>query len=105
MATLTIDAEIVREALDNAGLDYSAFRFDYSGRGMYGDNCIGLVGSDGDAIKFCAYLAKALDAAEVLDFDSAIEDLANARSDSMGLSGITYWPHMAVDSWEGEDDA
>lgn len=70
--------------------DYNPLRFDYSGRGMYGERCLGFTGSVGDLFQFAVRLAE-------LDQDLAT-DLGDAgmRSDSMGRSEIFYWPSFGL---------
>ena len=59
---------------------------DYSGRGMFGDECVGVVLKDeGDLFTF----------ARLLD-DELAELLGNPRWDSMGLREIAYWPKVTV---------
>jgi len=60
-------------------------RHSYSGRAMYGESCFGLVGDDSDFFLFFALLG-AKD--EGLSRDLAMK----ARTDSMGLSSIMYFP-------------
>jgi hypothetical protein len=70
-AAETIDGEIVT---------------DYSGRGMYGDECVGLIVKDeGDLFRF----------AGLLD-DEFVEQLGNPTWDNMGLREIAYWPRFAA---------
>ena len=61
-------------------------RTDYSGRGMYGDKCIGVVLKDeGDLFRF----------AGLLD-DDFVELLGSPEWDSMGLREIAYWPRCTI---------
>lgn len=70
-AAHTVDGEIVT---------------DYSGRAMFGDDCVGVILKDeGDLFTF----------ARLLDDDLA-ELLGNPRWDSMGLREIAYWPKATV---------
>ena len=55
---------------------------DYSGRAMYGDDCVGVILKDeGEMFKFARLLP-----------DDLAEVLGNPRWDSMGLREIAYWP-------------
>lgn len=62
----------------------------YSGRGMFGGDCIGIIAKDTDRIllslprRLPDHLADKIENAEV-------------AHDSMGLSEIVYWPSLAVD--------
>ena len=59
---------------------------DYSGRGMYGDECVGIIlKNEGDLFTF----ARQLD-------DELAELLGNPTWDSMGLREIAYWPKVSV---------
>ena len=61
-------------------------RTDYSGRGMFGDECVGVVLKDeGDLFTF----------ARLLD-DELAELLGSPRWDNMGLREIAYWPKVTV---------
>lgn len=65
-------------------------RTDYSGRGMYGRDCFGLVlDSTSDIMDFI--LAVSYDDRDLADALSR-----NLTEDSMGLSGIYYFPRFAV---------
>ncbi len=58
----------------------------YSGRAMFGDECVGVILKDeGDLFTF----------ARLLD-DELAELLGNPRWDSMGLREIAYWPKASV---------
>ena len=50
----------------------------YSGRGMFGKNCIGII---------CDYPLSCVEAAGAIG-------ITGARTDSMGLGAIVYWPHI-----------
>lgn len=72
----------------------------YSGRCMYGAECVGV---ECDPLEFLAALPLAvLDECE--DADEArevLEALTSPRGDSMGRSGILYWPSLV---WQGDDE-
>lgn len=76
-------------AAENAGLDTSAVYARYRGRGMYGEECVGLVHDFvGELLQFVLEL----DAAGV-NLDPFVKD---ARQDRMGLSMITYFPGVQI---------
>jgi hypothetical protein len=57
---------------------YGAFRSDYSGRGMFGAQCVGIVTSEPmTVIK-----------------EAAARGIRGAKTDDMGLQTIIYWPHI-----------
>lgn len=103
---LNLSASTLKTALDDAGLDTSALRTDYSGRGMYGRSCLALTGSLRDYSMFLAYLAMAL-FGEGEDPDDIMFQLADTVcQDSMGLDRVYYWPDANSGDWDdtyGED--
>lgn len=89
------------------------FRNDYSGRGMFGRNCIGIVGTHQQCMEVIGQVIKnlsmSLSAAAIRageaqkpevtdkladvenDFDQSVSCLLGFQSDSMGHSVILYW--------------
>ncbi len=83
--------ELAQEVEGNA-------RADYSGRGMYGDNCVGIVVSD--LLELGAALSRIVEDEELRD-----ELISNSRTDSMGYDTIVYWPRVTCsDADEDEDE-
>lgn len=77
----------------------------YSGRGMFGKECVGALGR-GSPLEIMAALVEALPASlpeiaedgerAVDDFADLITDLMrDARSDSLGRGTVIYWPQIA----------
>jgi hypothetical protein len=97
--TTTLPYDVVSDAAYDADLDVAdAIRTDYSGRGMFGRECFGIVyDSLGQLLDFAAALGRR---AEADDLD--VSWLSNARRDSMGMSSIAYWPGVTLD---GEGDS
>jgi hypothetical protein len=92
MEAIKITRQTIEDALDSQGgnWDYEDIR-SYSGRGMYGDECLGIVFRDlSDAFGFFVELA-----AE--DYDTAELLARKARQDSMGLDTIMYFLGIQVD--------
>lgn len=87
MAELTIDeCEQVETLLDENGILFS-LREDYSGRGMYGEICIGFVCDD------------PYDLIHTIETGLSMDHPLNATyftMDSMGLSIIVYWPYLKL---------
>lgn len=82
-------AQIIEDECDQAGLE---FRSGYSGHGMCGRKCVGMVGDMGE-------LALAL-----MSIGSRIEESSagwpsSAAWDSMGLDSIVYFPGITADDW------
>lgn len=98
--------KITRElynALEECGLD--GIRDDYSGRFMYGRNCLGFTCNPGQFYGLLMDLYKAANydgdetlAEEISDFITSAPDLS---IDSLGLGNIFYFPSVEVE--EGEE--
>ncbi len=108
--------EQLRDACDHN--DEVQFRNGYSGRGMFGDRCVGLVGKMGHIQAVIAHVIKweadeyakanansdsdleededvaAEDSKILEEFDTRIDMLMNFSSDSMGLDMIVYWRRL-----------
>ncbi len=84
--TINITADELEDRLIGL-LDEVTVRNDYSGRGMYGDVCFGIVTSQSDVLVGYA-LGRVL---EELEGDG-FEVLAKARTDNMGYDAIIYFP-------------
>jgi hypothetical protein len=87
----------IEEALYEANLDTEALYEGYSGRGMYGKECFGIVGTPGDAMAFLVALAKV----DALDVD-VIYMAKYTSMDNLGLKTISYWPGYTIDD-ENDD--
>lgn len=59
---------------------FGTLREDYSGRGMYGDECVGLVTDD----------------PENCIEEAASRGIRGAKYDSMGLKTIVYWENVKM---------
>ena len=82
----TLTSDQMDDLYDAAHTVDGEIRTDYSGRGMFGDECGGVVLKDeGDLFQF----------ARLLDEDLA-QLLGSPRWDSMGLREIAYWPDCSV---------
>lgn len=87
------------QILDYANLDY---RTDYSGRGMFGKECIAIdVSQDDSEHGIIAQIVQA--AAELTNnnetrdtVDNTVTLMCQTHTDSMGLGSILYWPRMVV---------
>lgn len=91
----------VIEAQDDYALEFRS----YSGRGMYGRECLGTVHEN--AVQCALQIAQAAFAlaSEVqlhIEYEHLLETLSRARIDSMGMSIIVYWPDIAWEDVAGE---
>ena len=120
--------ELIKDACEYVGDDGAIeFRNSYSGRGMYGRECVGVVGSFETCQALIAQVIKDLssrltgaardskdpessktdeDLADVeYEFDQAVDKLLSYRFDNMGLQMIFYWPDLdPLEEEEPEDD-
>ncbi len=72
----------------------------YSGRGMYGDSCVGIVvDRRRSPVALGLSLARALDEA-----DAAALERVRVSQDSLGLDAIVYWEGLAWPEGEDEDE-
>jgi hypothetical protein len=115
--TMTTHTKFTTDELDDAlGMyfDGAEVYSDYSGRGMYGERCFGIVhnGSSAkvalaivDALRSAAF--RTLDDPDWFDMDEVMSDaediLRRASEDSMGLSSITYFPGWVLPDDEGDE--
>lgn len=74
------------------------FESDYSGRGMYGNGCFGLIGSMNALMDFTAA------AADVLDEDQMGILIRALTIDNMGHDFIFYFPGVTTDEIPDEED-
>ena len=68
------------DALEDLAMQYGDLREDYSGRGMHGKQCYGIV----------------TDRPMRLIEDAGEAGIKGAVMDSMGLDTIVYWPHISA---------
>lgn len=97
MAKLTKEAEeiIISCALDN---NFSPV-FNYSGRGMMGSKCFGIIGEFRNLGSFISESIVGLISREVETDDWILEDdiFKDMHMDSMGKEIIFYWPNLVID--------
>lgn len=100
---------LILSAADVAALRerHQEVRVRYSGRGMYGDECVGIVADDPVLFAFdLAVLTADIDRDDPImpsDLRDELEHIGNPCSDSMGLSTIWYWTRVTVAD-DVEDD-
>lgn len=74
------ESEIIDLLEEIAGEVGGDVRYNYSGRGMYGKTCVGIV---------CEDATKCIE-------EAAVRGFRGAKTDSMGRDTIVYWPKIAV---------
>jgi hypothetical protein len=97
----------LQEIVEDAGFDTQS----YSGRGMYGKKCLSF-NLDRDDNEFDAFLsiAESIQSyVESHDDGLELEDITSyfmgAKSDSMGLGVVVYFPNLIwEDSYDAEDE-
>jgi hypothetical protein len=88
------------------------FRNTYSGRGMYGRQCMGITGSHKACMQVIGQVIKELTPWTTedrprgeLDFRDSVDTLLDHDTDSMGRGIILYWPQLpSIDSAEELSD-
>ena len=75
-------------------------RTDYSGRGMYGDRCVGIVCDNPARIMFDLGMAlgERIANEEGVRWYEIAQAFKHARTDSMGLSSIVYFESLSFDN-------
>jgi len=88
-----IEKDVILTALYEAGLAEDDIRWDYSGRGMYGQTCFGIVGSLLDYTGFLLQLASDTTGDR---WDVAYDLSQRVNTDSMAMQTIFYFPGIKV---------
>lgn len=89
MSTFVVHLDDLWDAAYKADIDPDRdLRTNYSGRGMYGRECVGIVGFVEDLVSFVI---------EMSDLSpDAFAWLPSVKSDNMGKRTIFYWPNVQV---------
>lgn len=109
--------QLLEEACEETGGEVN-FQNSYSGRGMYGEQCVGITGSFAACMHVLAHLIKDESravASEECDedtrmemnnkFDENVDKLFCFKQDSMGRDVIIYWEELSsIDSSEELSD-
>lgn len=94
--------ENITDAINDACLDEAAI-MKYSGRFMYGQECLGVVFP---SVREYGYFLVSLTI--YTDEDTARDLAEKVRTDSMGMDTVFYWPHISfygfTENDEDEDD-
>lgn len=98
-----LDYNEIIEAVEDATGDRDALYLGYSGRGMYGSECFGIVCSLGELLVFVESLSTR---AALSSSDANVgEWIDRAQSDSMGISTIWYFPGATIVNAPDEDES
>ena len=83
-----------QELLEAACHDHSivVFHNNYSGRGMFGRTCVGIVGSMSDCMCVIASVIKEAASDRDISLDYTVDTLLDFSQDSMGRDVILFWP-------------
>lgn len=84
-------ANAIRQFVAQAGDEYSIYE-DYSGRGMFGQKCLGIVVYQG--YSYMEMLMKLTQYLDEHDFDDADLELEGISIDSLGMDTIVYFPRI-----------
>lgn len=96
---MTALAKLIQEIAENSD-DDCRFRSSYSGRGMYGRECVGITGDRGQLQLVIAEIIKETHhslAGLNMDFDHVVDLVMNYSEDSMGRGSIFYWPQIQME--------
>lgn len=85
--------EFIKEFCEDQDLDY---REDYSGRGMYGRSCIGIV-CDNPLSTLLALFAYIIDSDDSIGGSEVQYALGKPEEDGMGMSSILYFPKLRTE--------
>ena len=83
----------IEEFCEEQELDY---REDYSGRGMFGSRCVGIV-CDNPLSTLSAFFAYIIDSDDNIGGCEVQDALGNPEEDSMGMRNILYFPKLRME--------
>lgn len=91
-----------RDAAYEADLDFNEITyFDYSGRGMYGKECVGFTCSTPELVKLFTHLAVACED----DSNWVFDLLETVRIDQLGRGLIHYFPDYTFSEEDSDEHA
>jgi hypothetical protein len=87
--------ELIKEICDDGNDDSVSFYNGYSGRCMYGEQCVGITGSMSSCMQVIAEAIKhAHNITDRLDFNAVVDTLLDIHQDTLGRDIIIYWPRL-----------
>lgn len=90
---MKIRKQLLLDAADAADIEEDYLRWDYSGRGMYGRSCFGIVGRMADYSRFLVALATEGEEGH----DVAWELTDRVSTDNMAYDTIFYFPGAQIE--------
>jgi hypothetical protein len=90
----TISLELLEEIAQEVE---GSVRADYSGRGMFGDSCVGIVAHN--LLELGVAISRLVEDEELRD-----ELISNSSTDSMGYDTIVYWGRVTCPDAEEEEE-
>lgn len=87
---------VLQKVLEGQGFETRS----YSGRGMYGKQCLGVSVSGGFG-EFLSALVKGISSIESENMIDLIEEVSKVETDSLGMGTIVYFPKV---DFEEEDE-
>jgi len=95
---LQIQAKTWENVAANADIDPEDVRTDYSGRGMFGRTCVGIVGDTNTLVDFVKAVVEDAVAEDFTDdvLTGLYEEISTVQTDSMGTRSVFYWPRITV---------
>jgi hypothetical protein len=91
-------ADLIRRAIDYVGAYEDVDVISYSGRYMYGKECLAI---DGDGHQLMRVVLRAAMLEPEIFEDLNLDDISK---DSMGLGQVWYWRHIDVDDVEFDEE-
>lgn len=90
-----MNVQRIKEAFEDAGFEPRS----YSGRSMYGEECLAVLGDSAIGILLSTIRdfagSGAFDTSEIVEL---IDQLTDYRTDQLGMREIIYWPQL---KWDG----
>lgn len=76
------------------GVEHVSFYNGYSGRCMYGKECVGISGSRADCMTVIGEVLRQAHNDPKMDFGQTVDILLQYDMDNMGRDMILYWPQL-----------
>lgn len=90
----------LQQLIEEAGYETRS----YSGRGMYGKECLGVCTENVNVIAFIYDIMETSFDQDRADLEEDIMQIREAKTDSMGKGMIVYFPNVPYNKDEDEDE-